>query len=49
MSLCAACTSLVPDLMLSAFRPAIAERLVAFTIVPLTGMAPGPSDPPPRA
>lgn len=49
MSLCSACTSLVPDLMLSAFRPAIAERLVAFTIVPLTGMAPGPSDPPPRA
>lgn len=49
MSLCATCTSLVPDLMLTAFRAAIAERPAALPISPLTGMAPGPADPPPRA
>lgn len=49
MSLCAACTSLVPDLMLAAFRPAIAEGPLALPISPLAGMAPGPTDPPPRA
>lgn len=49
MSLCAACTSLVPDLMLSAFRPAMADHPAALPTSPLTGMAPGPTDPPPRA
>lgn len=48
MSLCAACTSLVPDLMLATVRPAMAGRLIALAIPPLAGMAPGPADPPPR-
>ncbi|MBT9368938.1 hypothetical protein [Rhizobium sp. CSW-27] len=49
MSLCAACTSLVPELMLAAFRPAMADHPAALPISALTGMAPGPADPPPRA
>lgn len=48
MSLCAACTSLVPALMLTPFRPATADRPARLAVSPMAGLAPGPVDPPPR-